>query len=109
MIIRSTFMVKLRERMLKGRTLNGFTFGPIGFVRNDAEKHTVEHEKVHIRQYFELFLFRFKRGYQRELEAYIVSVKHGRDINSAARALSIHNGGNVFKALQDLQRGLQKG
>lgn len=108
MIFRSTFIVKL-----KGKNLLGFTQGPIGFVRNDAEQHTVEHEKTHIRQWWRHFGFLvfplfFKKGYRykMELEAYIVSVKNGRDINSAARALSTHNGGNVHAALTDIQKGL---
>ena len=109
MIIRSTFMVKLREK-LKNKRLNGFAVGPIAFVKGDAEKHTVEHEKVHIRQFWAA-LFKFKRlnRYERELEAYIVSVKNGRPLESAARVLAQYHLGGYAKALGDLQEGLQKG
>jgi len=108
MVIRSSFMVGLKEK-ITGKKLNGFAFAYLAFVKNDAQKHTVEHEKVHIKQFWEA-LFKFKRlnRYERELEAYIVSVENGRDLNSAAWVLAKYHLAGYPKAFEDLQKGLNK-
>jgi len=118
MIIRSTSTVEFRQWLYnlgakKKRNLNGFQVLFLAFVRNDAADHTVAHEQVHIRQWWRTlglqpYLRLFWPGirYRHELEAYIVSVMNGRDMESAARALSIHCKGDYKKAMNDLLRGV---
>jgi hypothetical protein len=90
------------------RKLNGFALGPIAVVREDAADHTVEHERVHIRQFWRTLGFStFKRilktsRVEYELEAYVASVRAGRPLSSAARALAIHTG-----SVQDATRRLE--
>jgi hypothetical protein len=91
---------------LRKRRLNGFAMLFFAVVRKDAAEHTIEHEKVHIRQFWRnpamYFWVAFTNKYALELEAYRVSVQYGRDVNSAAQALSIYNGGDVEAAKKDL-------
>lgn len=103
MIIRHTFTVELMSKFKsilsrRKRKLNGFALGPIAVVREDAAEHTVAHERVHIKQFWRTLGFStFKRILKTsrvdyELEAYVASVKAGRPLSSAARALAVHVG-----------------
>lgn len=114
MIIRSTRMVLVRQWFInlfrkRKRTLNGFQVLFLAIVRGDASAHTVEHEKIHIRQWWRsaglqplLLLVWPGLRYDWELEAYVTSVRNGRSIESAARALSVHNGYDYEAALEDI-------
>jgi len=88
------------------RRLNGFAILVFAVVRSNAKEHTIEHERVHIRQFWRnpvVYIWKsiFNRYYL-ELEAYKVSIEYGRDVDSAARALSIYNDGDIETAKKDL-------
>lgn len=117
MIIRHTPTVELMSKFKsilsrRKRTLNGFQMFFFAVVREDAADHTVEHERVHIKQFWRTLGFStFKRILKTsrvdyELEAYVASVKAGRPLSSAARALAIHVG-DYTTALRKLEDALR--
>lgn len=75
-------------------TLIGKAYGPVIVLKKTGEPYTYFHELEHVKQWYKsLFLhglfYKYNRAYRLkcEIEAYKVSIEHGRPLNSAARGL----------------------
>lgn len=111
MLFKSDTIVKLLNK-IKGKDLDGYTIFFFIFVKSNASKMMIEHEKVHVKQFFKTFgLFPFlymipSFRYKFEVEAYRKSIELGMDPWKAAWYIITQY--NIDKSLQEVTGDLTK-